>query len=97
MEKEMGGDAGKGALFALGMKLKPYDTVAKAIRDACKGFGTNELMLTVTLIRYQPIMTQVEEAYVDDYGKSLEDTIKSETGGDYRKLLLEVLATGQSL
>lgn len=97
MEKEMGGDAGRGALFALGMKLKPYETVAGLIRDACKGFGTNELLLTTALIRYQAILKDVAAAYEEEYGKSLEEVVKSETGGDYRKLLLKVVATGCEL
>jgi len=97
MEKEMGGDAGKGALFALGMKLKPYDTVAKLIHDACKGFGTNELLLTTALIRYQALLKPVADAYNEEYGKDLQEVVRSETGGDYRKLLLKVVETGYEL
>lgn len=37
MEKELGGDAGRAGLFMLGMKLKPYETIAKLIEKACKG------------------------------------------------------------
>ena len=37
MEKELGGDAGRAGLFLLGMKLKPYETIAKLIEKACKG------------------------------------------------------------
>eukprot|EP00527_Entomoneis_sp_CCMP2396_P009148 CAMPEP_0198137210 /NCGR_PEP_ID=MMETSP1443-20131203/739_1 /TAXON_ID=186043 /ORGANISM="Entomoneis sp., Strain CCMP2396" /LENGTH=323 /DNA_ID=CAMNT_0043798569 /DNA_START=41 /DNA_END=1012 /DNA_ORIENTATION=+ len=97
MEKELGGDAGKAALFALGMKLKSSETVAGLIHDACKGFGTNELLLTTALIRYQGILTKVKEAYAEEYGKSLEDTIRGETGGDFRQVLLEVVATADTL
>mmetsp|Transcript_8294 Transcript_8294/g.23023 ORF Transcript_8294/g.23023 Transcript_8294/m.23023 type:complete len:332 (+) Transcript_8294:62-1057(+) len=97
MEKEMGGDAGKGALFALGMKLKPYDTVAKLIHDACKGFGTNELLLTTALIRYQALLKPVADAYNEEYGKDLQEVVRSETGGDFRKLLLKVVETGYEL
>jgi len=36
METEVGGDAGRAGLFMLGMKIKPYETVAKLIDKACK-------------------------------------------------------------
>ena len=95
MEKEIGGDAGRAGLFMLGMKIKPYETVAKLIEKACKGFGTNELLLTTTLIRYQKILNEVKVAYEEMTGKLLEETIKSETGGDYRRVLLEIAASGE--
>ena len=40
METELGGKAGNAGLFMLGMKLKPYKTIAKLIKQACAGFGT---------------------------------------------------------
>lgn len=58
-------------------------------------FGTNELLLTCTLIRYQKHMKEVKEAYQELKGKSLEEEIKSETGGDYERLLLEIVAAGE--
>eukprot|EP00529_Nitzschia_sp_RCC80_P030781 CAMPEP_0113462194 /NCGR_PEP_ID=MMETSP0014_2-20120614/11952_1 /TAXON_ID=2857 /ORGANISM="Nitzschia sp." /LENGTH=290 /DNA_ID=CAMNT_0000354021 /DNA_START=99 /DNA_END=967 /DNA_ORIENTATION=+ /assembly_acc=CAM_ASM_000159 len=53
IDKEFGGKAKDAAVFELGMKIKPYDTVAKLIQKACKGMGTDELLLTCTLLRYQ--------------------------------------------
>lgn len=76
----------------LGMKLKPYETIAKLIEKACKGFGTNELLLTTTLIRYQQHMGEVKAAYQELTGKSLEETVKAEAGGDFGRLLLEIIA-----
>lgn len=92
MEKEMSGDAGRAGVFLLGMKLKPYETVAKLIEKACKGFGTNEILLTTTLIRYQKIMGEVKAAYEELTGKTLEETVKSETRGDYERILLEIVS-----
>ena len=76
----------------LGMKLKPFETVAKLIDTACRGFGTNELLLTTTLIRYEKIMGDVKAAYQELTGKTLEETIQSEAGGDYRRVLLEIVS-----
>jgi Annexin len=91
LEKELGGDVQKAALFVVGMKLKPYEEVAKLIKMACAGIGTNELLLTSSLIRYQNIMKNVMLAHVELYGKTIRDRIKDETKGDYQRLLMEVL------
>ena len=37
METEVGGKGGRAGIFMLGMKLKPYETIAKLIDSACKG------------------------------------------------------------
>jgi Annexin len=94
LETEMGGATKDSALFMLKMKLKPYEAVAGLINDACKGLGTNELLLTCTLIRYQNIMKQVALAHIELYGSTIEDRIKSETKRDYEKILLEIVAAG---
>jgi hypothetical protein len=90
-EKELGGLSESAALFAIGMKLKPYETVAKLIKKACAGFGTNEFLLTCCIIRYQGVMTQVDAAHIELFGKSIEDRVKNEVKGKYEKLLVELL------
>lgn len=57
--------------------------------------GTNELLLTCTLIRYQKIMNEVKIAYEEMKGKTLEEEVKSETGGDYERILLEIVNAGE--
>lgn len=91
IENEFSGDSAHAAVFLLGMKLKPYETVAKLIQKACKGVGTNETLLTCTIIRYQLHLPAVMKAYTELTGKSLQATIKSEVGGDYRRLLTEIV------
>ena len=59
MEKELGGDAGRAGLYMLGMKLKPYEAICKALKTATAGLGTDELMLTSLCIRSQPILQEV--------------------------------------
>ena len=90
-EKELGGAVETAALFMIGMKLKPIETVAGLIEKACKGIGTNELLLTTVLIRYQDVMGQVNVAHQELYGQSIEDRVKKEVRGDYEKLLLNIL------
>jgi len=90
-EKELGRLGGEAALFTLGMKLKPYETVAKLIKKATKGIGTNEILLTCTLIRFQDIMGQVAVAHEQLFEKSIHKRVKDECSGDYKKILLAVL------
>jgi Annexin len=93
IENEFGGDSRHAAVHLLGMKLKPYETIAKLIQKACKGIGTNEILLTCAIIRYQMHLPAVKEAFVQLTGKSLQDTVKREVGGDYGRLLTEIVAS----
>jgi Annexin len=97
LEKELGGAVQKAAMFMVGMKLKPFEEVAKLIKTACAGMGTNELLLTSTLIRYQGILKEVALAHVELYGETIRDRVKKECGGDYERLLLEILEAGENL
>lgn len=53
MEKEFTGKAKDGLLFTIGMKLKPFETIAKLVKSACAGVGTNEMLLIDCIVRYQ--------------------------------------------
>lgn len=90
-EEEMASKAGEAALFTLGMKLKPYETIAKLIKKACAGFGTDELLLTCSLIRYQGLLPHVAIAHEQLFEKSIHKRVKDETGGNYERLLLALL------
>jgi hypothetical protein len=92
LETEIGGQTGDAALFMLGMKLRPYETIAKLIKKACAGLGTNELLLTCCIVRYQPHLKHVMEAYTELYSESLQEDVRKELGGDFEKLLLQVCA-----
>jgi hypothetical protein len=97
MEKELGGllegQVRKATLHLIGMKLKPYETMAALVKAACAGFGTDELLLTCCLIRYQHVMTQVMGHHIELYGKTIHERVRSEVGGKYKSLLLQVLNT----
>lgn len=91
VKKELGGDVEGTVVFTIGMKLNPYQTVAKLIDTACKGMGTDEKMLIMTLIRYQAILKPVDQAHQEAYGKTIVQRIKSETGGLLDDVLVEVV------
>jgi Annexin len=91
LENELSGDVEAAASFIMGIKTDPYKQVAKLIDRACSGFGTNEDLLQATLIRYQGIMNKVKLAHVDLYGKTIQDRIRAECGGEYEDLLLNIV------
>mmetsp|Transcript_8376 Transcript_8376/g.15799 ORF Transcript_8376/g.15799 Transcript_8376/m.15799 type:complete len:341 (+) Transcript_8376:64-1086(+) len=91
VEKELGGDSESALLYTLGIKLKPFETIAKFIKSACAGFGTDELLLTCTLIRYQQYLPYVNASHEEQFEKSIQKRVRSECGGDYEKLLLAVV------
>lgn len=91
MEKELGGNAKDAAVFLVGMKLKPFETVAELIKSACAGIGTDELLLTCCCIRYQLVMAQIMGAHIELYGKSIHERVRHECGGHYKEVLLAAL------
>lgn len=89
MDDELRGDCRDATIFLVGMKIKPYETVAKLIKKACEGLGTKELLLASTIIRYQACLKKVMAAYEDLYGQTLQQVIKKELNGNFEKLMLE--------
>jgi hypothetical protein len=92
-EQELGNLGGEAALFTLGMKLKPFETIAGLIKKSTKGIGTNEILLTCTLIRYQDLMPLVSVTHENLFEKSIHQRVKDECSGEYKKILLAVLNT----
>lgn len=91
MEKELSGNVRDGTMHMIGMKLKPYETIAALIKEACRGLGTDELLLSCSIIRYQYVLKDVMAAHIDLYEKTLHDRVRSECSGNYKELLLTVL------
>jgi hypothetical protein len=91
MDKELGGNAKKGSTFTLKMRFKPYEAIAELIKSACAGLGTDELLLTCCVIRYQDLMAHVNFAHEELYQKSIHDRVREECSGNYKTLLLALL------
>jgi hypothetical protein len=60
LKTEVGGDAGRAARYAVGMKLKPFRTAAEHIEDTCQGFGTG----TYIYIRARVVLVLVVCSFV---------------------------------
>jgi len=91
VEKELSGKVRDGCLHLVGMKLKPFETIAKLVDKACVGIGTDELLLTCTIIRYQHVMKEVMSAHIELFGKTIHDRVREETSGPYKTVLLTIL------
>ena len=59
MEKELSGNVRDATLYLIGMKMKPFETIAAMIKEACRGLGTDELLLSCSIIRYQYVLKDV--------------------------------------
>jgi len=93
MEDELGGSAESAAVFTCNMRLKPYEAIAKLIKHACAGFGTDDLLLMSCIIRYQAVMYDVSLVHEELFEKSVQDRVESECSGEYEKLLLALMDT----
>ena len=93
MEKELSGEVKLATVHLVNMKLKPFHALAQLVKDACAGIGTNELLLSCTLIRVQSVLADVQTAHIEMFGKTIHERVRSEVGGKYKELLLQVLNT----
>ena len=91
MEDELSGTAEEAAIFTCNMRLKPYKSIAKLIKSACAGFGTDDLLLMCCIVRYQDIMGHVSMAHEEMFEKSIQDRIQSECSGSFETLLLALM------
>ncbi|CAJ0581037.1 unnamed protein product, partial [Mesorhabditis spiculigera] len=92
LEKEFSGD-GKDLMLAMAQvaKNKPL-FFAQQIHNAVKGFGAKHHDLIRILVSRSEIdLEAIKAEYEKAYGKTLLDTIKSETKGDYKNALVALV------
>jgi len=74
--------------------MKPRDEMlAEILYDAMKGIGTNNKVLIDVITQFPYELPAVCAAYQRLYKKSLESAIKSETSGNFEKVLIALLNT----
>ena len=72
--------------------LSPSEYFAYRIHKAVKGIGTKDTILIRVLVSRDEIdIERIKRYYRQLYDKTLYETVKNETSGDYQNLLLELI------
>ena len=91
IDSEFSGNAKKALNSILLATINPSEYFARRINDSMKGIGTRDAMLIRLLISRDEVdMPQIKNIYRHLFGKDMIEAIKSDTSGDYRKLLVEL-------
>ena len=65
---------------------------AEMLYESMKGLGTrDDDLIRILVSRHEIDLPQIKNEYKKLYSKSLYDHVKSETSGDYQKLLLTLI------
>ena len=71
--------------------ISPSEYFATRVKEAIKGFGTDDsLLMRVLITRDEIDMNNIKQYYKQLYKKDMVEDIKSDIGGDYRKLMVEL-------
>lgn len=69
---------------------------AELLHESMKGLGTNnEDLIRILVSRSEIDLAQIKHQYLQLYGKTLHDAVKSELSGDYQKLFLTLIDAAQ--
>ncbi|XP_033617653.1 annexin A6 [Fukomys damarensis] len=91
LKSEVSGDL---ARLILGLMMPPAHYDAKQLKKAMEGAGTDEkALIEILATRTNAEIQAISEAYKEDYHKSLEDALSSDTSGHFKRILIS-LATG---
>ena len=91
INKEFSGNTKKALRSIVYATISPSEYFATRVKDAIKGFGTNDhLLIRVLVTRDEIDMPQIKQYYKQLYGKDMIEDIKKDIGGDYRKLMIEL-------
>jgi annexin A7/11 len=91
IDKEFSGDMKKALKTIVYAIINPSEYFATRVNKAVKGLGTdNKLLIRIIVTRAEIDMPQIKEAYKKLYNKDMVEAIKSDTSGDYKKLLIEL-------
>ena len=92
IEKEYSRDCKKALLTILDGILNPAEYFARRVNLAVKGLGTNDKMLIRVLVSREGVdMEEMKKIYKNIFQKDMAEDVRSDTSGDYRKLLLGIV------
>lgn len=88
VDSEFSGDAKLALNTILEAIISPPSYFARRINKSVKGLGTKDKMLIRNVVSREEIdMKEVREAYRNIFGKDMVHDIKSDTSGDYQRIL----------
>ena len=91
IDKEFHGDSKKAFRTIVYATLSPSEYFATRVKEAIKGFGTQDhLLIRILISRDEIDMPQIKQYYHQLYGKDMVEDIKSEISGNYQKLMIEL-------
>ena len=94
LQSELSGDFKEAAV---GSFMTPTEYDAYCLNGAMKGIGTKEGVLTEIIGSRTPQeLSAIKQVYAGNYGDVLDNTVASETSGEYQKLLLSLLQCQRS-
>ncbi|KAG5450043.1 Annexin A11 [Clonorchis sinensis] len=93
LKSEMSGDLLKAFLsITRSIRNKPA-YFAKQLKEAMEGAGTSDRQLIrIVVTRAEVDMADIKREFLQAYGKSLEAWISDDTKGDYKRMLLALIA-----
>lgn len=93
VEKDFSSDLKKAIKSLIFAVVSPSEFCATHIYNAMKGLGTNDKVLMRMIITRDEIdLPLVKAFYKKKYNKDMVEAIKSDTSGDYKNLLVEILS-----
>ncbi|CAH0490726.1 unnamed protein product [Peronospora farinosa] len=96
IENEFSGSDCAALSFFVRLNLNAWPFLAEYIEGTMAGIGTDRTALSAAIVRYNPYMNNIKASYEKKYKTSLHDRIEAEVGGEYQKLLLQLLETPRS-
>ena len=92
IDKEFSGDSKKLLHTILEGLSDPSAYYAKRIRESLQGAGTNDSRLVRAIVsRCEVDMPRIKQAYQGLYGRDLVSDVRSDTSGNYQKILTYLL------
>ncbi|GFN89719.1 Annexin [Plakobranchus ocellatus] len=97
IRSELSGDLEKGMLTIVQVIRGKAGYFAKTLYKSMKGMGTDDdTLVRVVASRCEVDMVQIKEEFQKDYKKTLGQFISEDTSGDYRKMLLTLIADNEA-
>ncbi|XP_026468259.1 annexin B11-like isoform X2 [Ctenocephalides felis] len=92
IKSEFSGDIKDGLLAIVESVNNKAKFFAKRLYKSMKGLGTNDSQLIrIVVTRCEVDMGDIKQAFVSEYGDTLEDFIKDDCSGDYKRCLIALI------